>query len=181
MGVAVKFTSTYMAYQNGISERFNRTVVTIARAMIQQCRLPLSFWAEAVLYACHLYNKLPARGSTKSPNKQWSNEKPDLSRERVFGCVCRVLLAKEQRQSKLHPITYMGIYTDYHSLSQYRVYRSDKNCFDWPTNVVFYKDRKRVSILPKDLLPKFDHMRADVMMIEPYIIGTLSDHDPAEV
>ena len=60
MGVALEFASTYTAYQNGMSERFNQTVVIIARAMLQQCGLPLSFWAEAVVYACHIYNKLQA-------------------------------------------------------------------------------------------------------------------------
>ena len=31
----MEFASTHTAYQNGISGRFNRTVITIARAMIQ--------------------------------------------------------------------------------------------------------------------------------------------------
>ncbi len=115
MGVSVELTSTYTAYQNGISEPFNRTVVTIARAMLLQSKLPLSFWAEAVICACHLYNKLPARGSIKSPHELWTGTRPDLSKERVFGCLCRVLLAKERRQSKLNTVSYLGIYTGYHS------------------------------------------------------------------
>ena len=32
MGVTIEFTSTYTAYQNGIAERFNRTVITLARS-----------------------------------------------------------------------------------------------------------------------------------------------------
>ena len=43
MGVSVEFVSTYKAYQNGISERFNRTVATITRVMLNQCGLPMSF------------------------------------------------------------------------------------------------------------------------------------------
>ena len=34
MGVTIEFTSTYTAYQNRIIERFNRTVITLARAML---------------------------------------------------------------------------------------------------------------------------------------------------
>ena len=43
MSVSMKFTITYTTYQNGISERFNRTIITIAKAMLQQSGLPLSF------------------------------------------------------------------------------------------------------------------------------------------
>ena len=70
MRVVVEFSSTYTVYQNGVSKRFNQTVVTIARAMLTQSGLPLSFWAKAIVYACHVYNKLPTRGSTRSPNEQ---------------------------------------------------------------------------------------------------------------
>ena len=110
MDVTMEFTSTYTAYQNGIAERFNRNVITLARAMLIQSKLPLSFWAEAVTYACHIYNRLPQgnRGS-KSPDELWFKKKPDLSNERVFGCVCRVFLAKEQRGTKLDAVNYLGI------------------------------------------------------------------------
>ena len=69
--VEVKFISTYTAYQNGMAERFNRIITTIARAMLIWSGLPLSFWAEAAVYACHIYNKLPfgARGS-QSPDEK---------------------------------------------------------------------------------------------------------------
>ena len=69
MGVSVEFASTYTAYQNGISERYNQIVVTITQVMLNQYGLLLSFWAEAAVYTCHVYNNLPARGSTGSPNK----------------------------------------------------------------------------------------------------------------
>ncbi len=177
MGVAVEFASTYTAYQNGISERFNRTVTTIARAMLQQSKLPLSFWAEAIIYACHIYNRLPARGSNKSPFELWTGRKPSLSNERVFGCVCRVLLAKEQRRSKLHAVSYLGIYTGYHSSTQYRVYWPDKNRFDWPTNAVFYEDRTGLELLPQSLLPKFEYVRADIPTAQPNDSEDVSDWD----
>ena len=34
LGVELEFVSTYTAYQNGMAERFNRTITTIARAML---------------------------------------------------------------------------------------------------------------------------------------------------
>ena len=148
LGVELEFVSTYTAYQNGMAERFNRTITTIARAMLIWSGLPLSFWAEAVVYACHIYNKLPhgARGS-KSPDELWYERKPDLSRERVFEYACRVYLAKEQRKSKLYSVSYLKIYTGYYSSTQYRVYRPDKNRLKWPTTVKFYKGRPGAKLL----------------------------------
>ena len=176
LGVELEFVSTYTAYQNGISERFNRTATTIARAMLIWSGLPLSFWAEAIIYACHIYNKLPhgARGS-QSPDEMWDGRKPDLSKERVFGCVCRVYLAKEQRVSKLHPVNYLGIYTGYHSSTQYRVYRPDKNRFEWPTTVKFYEDRPGRELLRPEQLPKYDFLRAEVAPMEPPTTGPTDD------
>lgn len=168
MGATMEFVSTYTAYQNGIAERFNRTVITIARAMLIHSKLPLSFWAEAVVYACHIYNRLPqgSRGS-ESPWELWSEKKPNLTNERVFGCQCRVYMAKEQRDTKLSPLSWLGIYTGYHSSTQYRVYRPDKNKFEWPTNVRFYEDRSGRALLPKSALPKFDWLRADYAPMDP--------------
>ena len=169
MGVTIEFTTAYHQYQNGISERFNRTIITIARSMLVQSGLPLSFWAEAFMYACYIYNKLPQQGTRgrKSPDEQWYGKKPDLARVRVFGCVCRVYQAKEQRVSKLSAVNYLGIYTGYHSSTQYRVYRPDKNRFDWPTNVTFYEYRRGVELLPAHRLPKFESLRAEATAMTP--------------
>ena len=43
ISVTLKFVSIYTQYQNGLSERFNRIIVTIARFMLIQSGLPLSF------------------------------------------------------------------------------------------------------------------------------------------
>ena len=162
MGVSMEFTSTYTVYQNGVAERFNRIVTTIARAMLEWSGLPLSFWALAIEYVCFVYNMLPqgARGS-KSPFELWFKKKPDLSGIRVFGCVCRVLLAKEQRVIKLHPVSYLGIYVGCISSTQSRVYWPERNRFEWPTNVKCYEDRPGKELIPQSLLPKFKSIRAE--------------------
>ena len=42
-GITLETTSTYMHYQIGIAERFNRTIGNIIRAMLSQSGLPMSF------------------------------------------------------------------------------------------------------------------------------------------
>ena len=67
----------------------------------------------------------------------------------------------------------------YYSTSQYRVYRSKKNRFEWSTNVKFYEDRMGLKLISKDLLSKYDNLRAEISAIrlvvnEIYINDVLS-------
>jgi transposase InsO family protein len=52
----------YTPQFNGVAERFNRTVVSTARALLIDANLPKSFWAEAVNFATYLNNRMPSRG-----------------------------------------------------------------------------------------------------------------------
>lgn len=47
-GIQFEFTTTYTPEQNGVSERLNRSLVTVARTMLADAKLPASFWAEAI-------------------------------------------------------------------------------------------------------------------------------------
>ena len=64
----LEFIFIYTQYQNGIAKRFNRIIVIIARFMLIQFGLSLSFWVEVVVYVCYLYNKMlyEVRGSESS-------------------------------------------------------------------------------------------------------------------
>ena len=42
--------------QNGVVERKNRTLVEAARTMLNEAKLPLYFWADAVNTACYTQN-----------------------------------------------------------------------------------------------------------------------------
>nr|GEV10853.1 integrase, catalytic region, zinc finger, CCHC-type, peptidase aspartic, catalytic [Tanacetum cinerariifolium] len=43
--------------QNGIVERWNRTLVEAARTMLSAAKVPLFFWAEAIVTACFIQNR----------------------------------------------------------------------------------------------------------------------------
>ena len=55
-GVKMKSTTPYTPEQNGVAERFNRTVVQIARAMVLWAELPQLFWGEAIMTANYITN-----------------------------------------------------------------------------------------------------------------------------
>ncbi|GJS83754.1 putative ribonuclease H-like domain-containing protein [Tanacetum coccineum] len=51
--------------QNGVAERRNRKLIVAARTMLDDSKLPTTFWAEAVNVACYVDNAIQARKETK--------------------------------------------------------------------------------------------------------------------
>jgi transposase InsO family protein len=84
-------SATYTPQQNGVVERKNRTLITLARTMIDEYNTPERFWAEAVNTACYASNILcPHRLLEKTPYELLNGKKPDVSFFRVFGCKCYI-------------------------------------------------------------------------------------------
>jgi transposase InsO family protein len=55
-GVKHEFSATYTPQQNGVVERKNKTLITIARAMLDDYDTPERFWVEAINTAYHAIN-----------------------------------------------------------------------------------------------------------------------------
>ncbi|GKD63650.1 retrovirus-related pol polyprotein from transposon TNT 1-94 [Tanacetum coccineum] len=58
--------------QNGVVERWNRTLVETARTMLSAAKVPLFFWAEAIVTACFTQNRsLVIPRHEKTPYQRW--------------------------------------------------------------------------------------------------------------
>ncbi|WVZ80062.1 hypothetical protein U9M48_027573 [Paspalum notatum var. saurae] len=57
-GLEHQFSSPYTPPQNGVVERKNRTLVEMARTMLDEHRTPRRFWAEAVNTARYIANRI---------------------------------------------------------------------------------------------------------------------------
>ncbi|KAL8115134.1 hypothetical protein AgCh_021818 [Apium graveolens] len=55
-GIVQEFSAARTPQQNGVVERMNRTLVEAARTMLQDDKLPTSFWEKAVNTACYTQN-----------------------------------------------------------------------------------------------------------------------------
>src|SRR4029078_12185594 len=55
-GIKHEFSATYMPQQNGVAERKNKTLITLARVMLDDYGTSEKFWAEAINTACHASN-----------------------------------------------------------------------------------------------------------------------------
>ena len=88
-GIERHLTMPGSPQQNGKAERFNRTVMDKAMAMLHAAGLSSGFWEHAVLAAVHVYNRSPTRTlSWCTPFEIWnSGQIPDVSHLRVFGCL----------------------------------------------------------------------------------------------
>jgi transposase InsO family protein len=57
-GIKHEFSSPYTPQQNGVVERKNRTLLDMARTMLDEYKTPDRFWAEAINTACYSINRL---------------------------------------------------------------------------------------------------------------------------
>jgi transposase InsO family protein len=80
IGIKHEVSATYTPQQNGVVERKNRTLITLARIMIDEYNTPERFWAEAVNTACYASNRLfPHQLLEKTPYELLNGKKPDVS------------------------------------------------------------------------------------------------------
>lgn len=76
--------------QNGVAERTNLTVGSMARAMLIDADLSDFFWPFATQAAVHIKNRVPhsALPANTTPFELWYHYKPNLSHLRLFGTTC---------------------------------------------------------------------------------------------
>ena len=88
-GVKHEFSATYTPQQNGVVERKNKTLITLARAMLDDYGTPERFLAEAINTVCHATNRVYLhRLLEKTPYELLVGRKPNISYFWVFGCKC---------------------------------------------------------------------------------------------
>nr|GFB06074.1 integrase, catalytic region, zinc finger, CCHC-type, peptidase aspartic, catalytic [Tanacetum cinerariifolium] len=78
--------------QNGVVERWNRTLVEAARTMLSAAKVPLFFWAEAIATACFTQNRsLVIPRHEKTPYHIINDRKPSVKFFHIFGTVCYIV------------------------------------------------------------------------------------------
>ena len=66
-GVVHHTTRPYTPEQNGVAERYNRTVMESARCMLYAKSVPLYLWTEAVHHANYVLNRTLMKGNIVTP------------------------------------------------------------------------------------------------------------------
>jgi transposase InsO family protein len=83
--------------QNGLAERMNQTLSTLANTMLEESKLPKSFWADAMTTAAFVTGRSPADGiGGKTPYEVLFNRRADSGIFRSFGCPAYALIPKDK-------------------------------------------------------------------------------------
>ena len=87
--------------QNGVAERYNRTILDRVRSMLKHSGLAKPFWAEAASTTMYLINRSPSAAlEGEVPDIVWSGRSIEYHHLKTFGCEAYVHVPKENR-SKL--------------------------------------------------------------------------------
>nr|GEV24591.1 hypothetical protein [Tanacetum cinerariifolium] len=91
-GIKREFSVARTPQQNRVAERKNRTLIEVARTMLADSLLPISFWAEAVNNACYVQNReLVTKPHNKTPYELLLGRSPSIGFMRLFGCPITIL------------------------------------------------------------------------------------------
>ena len=115
-GIQQQFTVPHTPQQNGVAERWNRTLVESARSMLQGKNISNGFWAEAINTAVYLKNRCPTKQLVfQTPFEVLHGYKPDVSHFKVFGCTAFAHIPKANRRkldAKSIKCVFIGYCTD---------------------------------------------------------------------
>jgi hypothetical protein len=84
-GIKHEFSSPYTPQQNNVVERKNRTLLDMARTMLDEYKTPDQSWVEAINIACYSINQLYLyRILKKTSYELLTSKKSNVSYFRVF-------------------------------------------------------------------------------------------------
>jgi len=107
-GIEYQCTCVYTPQQNGVVERKHRHILTVARVLLFQSRLPLTFWGDCVLTGVYLTSSLL---SNKSLLELLHHRPPPLDHLKVFGFLCYATLV--HLTQKIDPCAKQCIFVGY--------------------------------------------------------------------
>jgi hypothetical protein len=137
-GIKHEFSSPYIPQQNGVVERKNRTLLDMARTMLDEYKTPDQFWAEAINTASYSMNRLYLHRILKKTSYELlTGKKPYVSYFRVFESKCFILI-KRGRNSKFAPKAIKEFLLGYDSNTRaYRVFNKSTGLVAVSCDILF--------------------------------------------
>ncbi|GKD19339.1 retrovirus-related pol polyprotein from transposon TNT 1-94, partial [Tanacetum coccineum] len=91
-GIEHQTSTAQTPEQNGVVERWNRTLVEATRTMLSASKVPLSLWAEAIATTCFTQNRsLVIPRHEKTPYHINNGRKPSVKFFHIFGSLCYIV------------------------------------------------------------------------------------------
>jgi hypothetical protein len=137
-GIKHEFSSPYTPQQSIVVERKNRTLLDMARTMLDEYKIPDQFWTEAINTTCYSINRLYLHRILKKTSYELlTGKKSNVSYFRVFGSKCFILI-KRGRNSKFASKAVEGFLLGYDSNTRaYRVFNKSTGLVEVSCDIVF--------------------------------------------
>jgi hypothetical protein len=178
-GIKHDFSSPYTPQQNGVVERKIRTLLDMARTMLDEYKTPDRFWAEAINTACYSINRLYLHRILKKTSYELLiGKKPNVSYFRVFGSKCFILV-KRGRKSKCAPKAVEGFLLGYDSNTRaYRVFNKSTGLVKVSCDIMF--DETNGSQVEQVDLDELDDEEAPCVALRNMSIGDVCPKESEE-
>jgi hypothetical protein len=178
-GIKHEFSSPYTPQQNGVVERKNRTLLDMARTMLDEYKTPDWFLAEAINIACYSINRLYLHRILKKTSYEFlTGKQPNVSYFIVFGSKCFILI-KRGRNSKFAPKAVEGFFLGYDSNTRaYRVFNKSTRLVEVSCDIVF--DETNGSQVEQVDLDELDDEEAPCVALRNMSIGDVCPKESEE-
>jgi hypothetical protein len=162
-----------------VVERKNRTLLDMARTMLDEYKTPNRFWAEAINTACYSINRLYLHRILKKTSYELlTGKKPNVSYFRVFGSKCFILI-KRGRSSKFAPKAVEDFLLGYDSNTRaYRVFNKSTGLVEVSCDIVF--DETNGSQVEQVDLEELDDEEAPCIALRNISIGDVCQKESEE-
>jgi hypothetical protein len=178
-GIKHEFSSPYTPQQNGVVESKNRTLLDMARTMLDEYKTLDWFWAETINTACYSINWLYLHWILKKTSYELlTGKKLNVSYFRVFGSKCFILI-KRGRNSKFAPKAIEGFLLGYDSNTRaYRVFNKCTGLVEVSCDIVF--DETNGSQVEQVDLDELDDEEALCVALRNMFIGDVCPKESKE-
>jgi hypothetical protein len=177
-GIRHELSSPCTPQQNGVVERKNRTLLDMARTMLDEYKTSDRFWAEAINTACYSINQLYLHWILKKTSYELhTGKKPNVSYFRVFGSKC--FFVKRGIKSKFSPKAVEGFLLGYDSNTRaYRVFNKSTGLVEVSCDIVF--DESNGSQVEQVDLDELDDEEAPCVALRNMSIGDVCPKESEE-
>ena len=117
-------TATDTSSQNGTAERPHQSLGNMVRCMLYAAAMPVEFWADALVYAVYVTNRLHHSGINAVPYSVWTGKQPNVSNLRIFGAHVTVRRSG-MRPTKLDPHFFTGRFLRFGATAKNLLYYDD--------------------------------------------------------
>jgi hypothetical protein len=137
-GIKHEFSSLYTPQQNGVVERKNRTLLDMARTMLDEYKTPDRFWAEAINTTCYSINRLYLHRILKKTSYELLTGKSPMFHILESLVANALFLLKEVEKSKFAPKAVEGFLLGYDSNTRaYVIFNKSTGLVEVSCDIVF--------------------------------------------